>query len=103
VVISSGNSTVESGSTVLLACVSLGAPSPSVTWSTDSVPLSNSSQIKIYEELITENGVVFVQSILEICSVEEADGGQYICTASNALNNASVNFELSVTATGGMC
>jgi len=92
---------VEVGSNVVLACVGIGNPSPSVSWSTDSVYLSNSSQISIYEELVTEDGVVFVQSILEICNVDEADGGQYTCTVSNALNNASVDFELSVMATGG--
>jgi len=50
---------------------------------------------------VTENGVDFVQSILETCSAEEADEVQYSCTVGNALNNVSVNFELSVTVTGG--
>ena len=100
--ISPGNSTVEAGSTVVFACVGFGDPTPSVTWSTGGVQLSNNSRITIYEELVTENGVDFVQSILEICSAEEADGGQYSCTVGNALRNASVNFELSVTAAGGM-
>ena len=90
------------GSTLLLTCVGFGEPTPSVTWSTGGVQLSNNSRITIYEELVTENGVDFVQSILEICSAEEADGGQYSCTVGNALGNASVNFELSVTAAGGM-
>ena len=100
--ISPGNSTVVEGSTLLLTCVGFGEPTPSVTWSTGGVQLSNNSRITIYEELVTENGVDFVQSILEICSTEEADGGQYSCTVGNALGNASVNFELSVTAAGGM-
>jgi len=77
VVISPGNSTVEAGSTVVFACVGFGDPTPSITWNT------------------------FVQSILEICSAEEADGGQYSCTVGNARSNVSVNFELSVTAAGG--
>ena len=102
VVISPGNSTVVEGSTLLLTCVGFGEPTPSVTWSTGGVQLSNNSRITIYEELVTENGVDFVQSILEICSAEEADGGQYSCTVGNALSNVSVNFELSVTAAGGM-
>ena len=92
---------MEAGSTVVLACVGFGDPSPSVTWSTQGVVLNNSSQITIYEEVETEEGVDFVQSILEICSAEEADEGEYICTVGNALGNVSVNFELSVTATGG--
>ena len=101
VVISPGNSTVQAGSTVVFACVGFGDPRPSVTWSTGGGQLSNGTRITIYEELVTENGVDFVQSILEICSAEETDGGQYSCTVGNALGNASVNFELSVTAAGG--
>ena len=100
--ISPGNSTVVAGSTLLLTCVGFGDPRPSVTWSTGGGQLSNNSRVTIYEELVTENGVDFVQSILEICSVQETDGGQYSCTVGNALGNASVNFELSVTAAGGM-
>ena len=99
--LSPGNLTVDAGSTILLACVGFGVPIPSVSWSTESVHLSNGSRINIYEELVTENEANFVQSILEICSAEEADGGQYTCTVGNALNNASANFELTVTATGG--
>ena len=87
---------MEAGSTVLLACVGFGDPSPSVTWSTQGIVLSNSSQITIYEELETVDGVDFVQSILAICSVEKADEGDYICSLGNALGNVSVNFELSV-------
>ena len=102
VVISPGNSTVQAGSTVVFACVGFGDPRPSVTWSTGGGQLSNNSRVTIYEELVTENGVDFVQSILEICSAEETDGGQYSCTVGNALGNASANFELSVTAAGGI-
>ena len=46
---------------------------------------------------MTSNGMIFVQSILQICSVGETDNGQYSCTAGNAVGNASVDFELSVT------
>ena len=101
VVISPRNSTVEAGSTTILTCVGFGNPTPYITWRRGTTELSNGSRTTIYEELVTENGVNFVQSILEICSVGEADDGQYSCTVSNALGNASVNFELSVTAVGG--
>ena len=92
---------VEAGSSVVLTCVGIGDPRPSVTWSNEGVSLSTSSRISINQELVTENGVEYVQSILEICSAEEADGGQYTCIVGNALNNASVDFELSVTAVEG--
>jgi len=82
--------------------VGFGNPTPSVTWNTQGALLSSSSQITIYEELVNEDGVDFVPSILAICSVEEANGGQYICTVGNTLGNVSVNFEVFVTVTGGM-
>ena len=88
---------MEAGSNVLLACVGFGDPSPSVTWITQGVVLSNNSQITIYEELETVDGVDFVQSVLAICNVEESNGGNYICTVGNTLGNASASFELSVT------
>ena len=62
---------------------------------------SPEQQLSNYEELVTEDGVDFFPSILAICSVKEANGGQYICTVGNTLGNVSVNFELSITVTGG--
>ena len=94
---------MTAGSTTILTCVGFGNPTPYITWRRGATELSNGSRTTIYEELVTENGVRFVQSILEICSVGEADDGQYSCTVGNALGNASVNFELSVTGAGGKC
>jgi len=48
--------------------------------------------------LVTENGVTFVQSILELCSTEEADAGQYSCFAENTLGNDTTSFVLTVNA-----
>ena len=67
---------MEAGSAILFPCVGFGDPTPSVTWSTGGVQLSNNSRITVYEELVTEDGVEFVQSALEICSVVVADAGQ---------------------------
>ena len=94
---------MEAGSTTILTCVGFGNPTPYITWRRGATELSNGSRTTIYEELVMENGVTFVQSILEICSVGEADGGQYSCTVGNTLGNASVNFELSVSGAGGKC
>ena len=48
------------GSTVLLACVGFGDPTPSVSWGTDGDQLRNNSRVTIYEDQVTENGVDFV-------------------------------------------
>ena len=37
------------------------------------------TQVTIYKELVTEGGLTFVQSILELCSVETMDSGEYSC------------------------
>ena len=100
ILISPGNSTVEAGSTITLSCAGFGDPTPSIAWSVGSTQLSNNSQITIYEELVTEVGETFVHSILEICSIEEANGGVYTCTVGNAIGNTSYSFELSVTTAG---
>ena len=88
---------MEAGSTLILTCVGYGDPTVSVSWSMENVQLDNSSQTTIYEEAIIENGLTLVQSVLVICSVDETDSGQYSCTVANALGNASVDFEVSVT------
>ena len=92
---------MEAGNTVALTCVGYGDPTVSVTWNMADVQLSNSSGITIYDELVTGNGIILVQSILVICGVEETDSGQYSCIVNNVLGNTSVNFDLSVTPTGG--
>jgi len=100
-VISPVNSTVETGSSVMLTCVGYGVPTVSVSWYMEDVQLDNNSQITIYGELINENGLTLVLSVLTICSADETDSGQYSCTVGNVLGNASVDFVISVTATGG--
>ena len=89
---------VDAGNTITFACVAYGDPNPSISWNTGGTPLSNGTRVTIYEELVTENGVTFVQSILELCSAEEADAGQYSCFADNTLGNDTESFELTVNA-----
>ena len=100
ILISPGNSTVEAGNTITLSCTGFGDPIPSITWSMGRTQLSNNSQTTIYEELVTEVGENFVHSTLEICSIEEANGGVYTCTVGNRIGNTSYSFELSVIAAG---
>ena len=100
IVSSPDNGTVATGNTVIFACVGYGTPNPDITWAKSGTQLSNDSRITIYEETLVENGVAFTQSILELCSAEEADAGEYSCTVTNSFGNSSVNFELAVTLQG---
>ena len=90
--------TVDAGITITFVCVAYGDPNPSISWNRGDALLSNDSRVTIYEELVTENGMTFVQSILELCSAEEADGGQYSCFADNTLGNDTASFLLAVNA-----
>jgi len=89
---------VDAGITITFVCVAYGDPNPSISWNRGDTLLSNDSRVTIYEELVTENGMTFVQSILELCSAEEADGGQYNCFADNSLGNDTASFVLAVNA-----
>ena len=92
-------------STLMLACVAYGEPTPLVGWSREGARLMNDSRVTIYKNEVTEGGLSFNKSILEICSFETLDRGQYSCDASNQAATASASFEVSGTVARGhkMC
>ena len=63
--------------------------------------MNDSQRVAIYEEELEEGGIVFVQSILQICSAESDDAGVYSCIAENDVDNVTANFELTVTPIAG--
>ena len=78
------NSTVSSGNTLLLTCVTYGVPLPKVKWLRNGVELTNGSRTNIYMEELEQDGVLFMQSLLEICGLDaENDTGTYSCEATN--------------------
>jgi len=89
---------VDAGNSITFVCVAYGNPSPSISWNRGDTVLSNDSRVTIYEELMTEVGVTFVQSILALCTAEEADAGQYSCFAENTIGNDTASFVLTVNA-----
>jgi len=53
---------------------------------------------------VTESGFMFVKSMLEICTTQDADSGQYSCSIENMGGiqmNDSATFDLSVTLSVG--
>ena len=82
--------------TLVAVCVGTGIPLPSISWSLNGSPLENNSRITIYEEVIEKSGLTYVQSFLEVCSVDFLDSGPYECTVANGLVNASSYFTLTV-------
>ena len=94
---------VTAGSSIFLTCVASGFPLPVFTWQKSNLSepqITNSSRVAIYEELVSEGGVTFVQSVLEICSVQEADALNYTCSATNKLGTDNATFELAVNPEG---
>ena len=87
---------IDAGSAISLTCVAYGIPIPSISWNNRSTLLRNGSRVTIYEVLLTENGVTFVQSILQLCGAVEADTGQYSCFTNNTLGNDTAPFDLTV-------
>ena len=89
--------TLDAGNAVSFTCVAYGVPNPSISWNRGNILLTNGSQTTIYKELLIENGVTFVQSILQLCNAEVAEAGQYSCFANNTIGRDTASFELAVT------
>jgi len=68
----------KGGSTVLLTCAASGLPLPSLSWTQHSTELNNGSGFIIHQRLVTEVGISFITSILEVCS---ANASTYTCSA----------------------
>ena len=90
------NSEVPSGDTILLTCVASGSFPLDIYWSREGSALMNDTRVAIYQETFEESGLMFVMSILQLCSVETADGGTYSCTANNTFLNSTATFDLAV-------
>ena len=90
---------VDAGTTVTYVCVAFGVDEPpNIFWQFGDTLLSNdtSALVTVYESEVVENGLTFTQSILELCSVEVDNAGEYSCTANNSRGSNSSSFTLNV-------
>ena len=87
---------MNAGDMIAFTCVALGAPLPYITWSKNGSDLSNDSRHTISQVLISQGGITFVKSDLEICATEERDSGRFGCTANSADSSDTGSFNLSV-------
>ena len=88
--------------TVISLCSAYGGDEPpNITWKFGDELLTNDSLdlVKIFETQSIENGLVFMESILELCAVDLNDTGVYSCTAINSRGRDSYNFTLDVVPT----
>ena len=90
---------VDAGATVTYVCVGFSQDEPpNILWKFGDELLSNDSSplVTVYESQVMQNGLNFTESILELCSVEVEDAGNYSCTANNSRGSHSFGFTLSV-------
>ena len=76
---------IPRGNTLTLFCVYESVPSPDVTWSFNSSPLSSVDPRITTTELCSE---------LALGSLEESEGGMYTCSASNIVGGSSRDIEV---------
>ena len=91
------NPLIITGSTAMLVCVVTGNPLPTLEWHYEGNPLANSSRIQMFSEVVMVTGTEMVQSVLEICSLEESDTGLYKCVGRNPVSKDSAAVSLTVT------
>ena len=50
----------------------------------------------VHQDVVTDWGVTFSQSILQVCSVDLSDEANYSCVATNSVGEESVSISLTV-------
>ncbi|RWS28200.1 Down syndrome cell adhesion molecule-like protein [Leptotrombidium deliense] len=71
---------VDSSSSVSLKCGATGNPLPQITWSLDTLPITEAYHIRIGDYV---SDIYTVNSYVNISSVKSDDGGFYTCRAKN--------------------
>ncbi|XP_061413909.1 muscle, skeletal receptor tyrosine protein kinase-like isoform X1 [Lethenteron reissneri] len=69
-----GDVTVVAGAKVVLPCISMGNPTPAISWTKDNAPLRESSRVS-----------VLASGNLRVRGATRTDGGLYRCAARNSL------------------
>lgn len=97
------DTTAVEGNTLILTCVGSGVPSPVVTWlkgGENVLTALDGSRVSVNSSDIEEGGVTFVQTTLEICSLELTDAGMYSCVATNDNGTETHSLQVDVEARG---
>ena len=75
---------VDTDSSLTVACVAYGHPLPTISWSRDGIPITSGTRgynITVPPPLNTVTAV----SVLRLCGAETFHSGEYACTATNSL------------------
>ena len=84
--------------TLSLSCVAYGFPPPTIYWTKANSGniSSNSGVTAIRNQVETRDRLTLHKSVLEICSAQAADSGEYSCVADNGFTTESSHFEICV-------
>lgn len=91
------NSVIPQGSTIEIVCVASGYPLPSIVWSNANIAnlsAQTSTNTYVYNEVVDNNGVWYVKSVLQICDFAANDQNTYRCEANNYIQPSSRIFSL---------
>lgn len=75
------------GESIFLYCVTYGPTTGRTAWTRDGMPLSNSTQVSIGEEIITQGATMFKLSFLRMCALDNS--GNFACMVSNVNDSLS--------------
>lgn len=95
IVVAPENTTAVMGNTVIFSCAATGGPALYIQWFKDGSELANDSRVTIYTPYNTQDNV-FSISMLEICSLELEDYGEYSCRVSVGASSDTSYFTLEV-------
>ncbi|XP_058987901.1 cell adhesion molecule Dscam2 [Musca domestica] len=85
--------TLQPGPTVSLKCVATGNPLPQFTWTLDGFPIPDHSRFLVGQYVTIHDNVI---SHVNITNVKEEDGGEYTCTAQNAIGKVSHSAKVNI-------
>ena len=102
IVIAPSDISVFEDNSVLFTCVALGDPLTAISWHRTETGMllengtSYGGRVSVFEEIQGLEDILFVVSILEICSTELGDMGGYQCRANNFSGYDMASFNLTV-------
>lgn len=87
---------VDAGGAAYLTCVGYGIFPANITWERYGTTASYDSQTVIHEKTFIRSGIMYVESVFEICNAGEMHTGIYRCIVENAVGSKNASFELLV-------
>ena len=88
---------IQATDSAIFTCVAYGNPPPFITWRRNgSSEVTSNSRVNISEKVVSLREITFVKSVLEICSSEEGDSGEYSCDADNGARSDGFRFDFTV-------